>query len=90
MAPAPKAPFVWPVRPRNFVWVVVVGAVLAAASIFGTPHLRYQYVWNGNPTAPRYFACDYVGLHSFHLEPADGECPVLTLAHGTTESQHGR
>jgi hypothetical protein len=87
--PATKASFVWPVRPHNFIWIAVVGAVLMAASIFGTPHLRYQYVWNGNPDAPRYFACDYVGLHPFHLEPAAGECPTVMLVRGDTESEHG-
>lgn len=76
-----EQPFVMPVRLRNLIWVPVLTTIVAAALVFGTPHLRFKYIWNGDERHPVYFECDYVGLHSFTLTPADGKCPVITLAH---------
>lgn len=86
--PVVKPPLVWPVRPRNLIWLPVLGAGVLAAMVFGTPHLRFRYVWNGKADAPLYYSCDYVGLHPFNLQPADGECAVLMLSRGSSGNRH--
>ena len=69
-----------PVRARNLVWVLISGAAYAAASIWGTPHLRIAYRWTGSERFPFYRVCEYWGLARFTLSPSDGRCPVVVLA----------
>lgn len=75
-----KVPFVAPVRAINLLWLVIVLTVLWAADRYGTPHLRIEYTWSGSKANPTYHNCAYWGLHSFRIQPASGECPIVVLA----------
>lgn len=75
-----KIPFVAPIRPVNLIWIAIVGGVVWAASHYGTPHLRIQYVWSGRSAQPVYHDCFYWGLHPFRLRPSSGECPLVVLS----------
>lgn len=75
--------WVWPVRPRSMIWLLIVGAVWLAATIYGTPHLRAQYTWNGRDSYPVYYKCWYWGLHSFDTLAFGGHCPLVLLARST-------
>lgn len=80
-----KMPFVVPVRPSNLLWVPVAGLAWAATILWGTPHLRVGYSWNGRAAAPFYQACEYWGVSSFRVRPVDGKCPLVILAHSAPE-----
>ncbi|MFA5952584.1 MAG: hypothetical protein WC807_20155 [Hyphomicrobium sp.] len=75
-----KMPFVAPVRLRNMLWLPVVAGVVATSLIWGTPHVRVQYSWNGLDASPYYHSCRYWGLSTFELRPIDGNCPLFILA----------
>jgi len=72
--------FVMPIRPRNLVWIVILACLWGGAEFYGTPHLRIQYTWSGKDERPYYHLCDYWGLSSFRIVPADGVCPLFVLA----------
>lgn len=75
-------PFVAPVRLRNLLWMPLLGGVVLAGLVFGTPHLRVQYTYRGTYSNPYYLACDYWGLASFRVIPPNGTCPLFVLAKG--------
>ncbi|WP_149535742.1 hypothetical protein [Siccirubricoccus phaeus] len=70
-----------PVRARNLLWLAVLGGGWLAATIYGTPHLRVSYVWSGPRASPYYHRCSYWGLHPYELVRANGDCPLVALAH---------
>jgi len=75
-----KMPFVAPVRLHNLLWLPIVAGAFAASLIWGTPHLRVKYTWNGRDTSPFYHSCWYWGLSTFQVRPMDGKCPLFVLA----------
>jgi hypothetical protein len=80
MSPEDSKPSVAWVRLSNLLWVPILGLAWAAMTVWGTPHLRVSYTWNGRDAAPYYHACEYWGISSFRIRPADGKCPLLVLA----------
>lgn len=85
MSPETRMPFVVWVRPGNLLWVPVVGLAWAATALWGTPHLRVSYTWNGRAAAPFYQACEYWGVSSFRVRPVDGKCPLVVLTRSAAE-----
>lgn len=79
--PNAKMPFVAPIRAGNLLWLVILAGGFVAVQLYGTPHLRLKYTWNGRDAAPVYYSCDYGGLSFFQLRPSDGRCPLFILAH---------
>jgi len=73
-------PFVAPVRPRNLLWIAMLGGMWVALEVYGTPHLRVQYTWSGKTDRPYYHVCNYWGLSSFRVHPPNGECPLFVFA----------
>lgn len=79
-----RVPFVAPLRLRHLVWAPILGSIFVAATVWGTPHLRIRYVWNGNDRAPVYFSCEYWGIDPFSVRNAlGGDCPIVVLARAT-------
>ena len=71
---------VLPVRPRNMIWLVAVGAVFASVMLFGTPHLnRYTDLGPNMPDGMQYrfHRCDYIGWSPQVYIPNDGRCPII-------------
>lgn len=68
---------VWLLRPSKLLWASVIGAIWLSVLFLGTPHLRFRYIWTGNPDFPVYHSCDYVGLHSRRIAPVSGDCPLV-------------
>ena len=60
-------------------WAPVLAAAMLTGLVLGTPHLRLVYTYAGPDSAPYYRRCDYVGLHSQRVIPADGRCPLIQL-----------
>lgn len=74
-----KRGVVW-VRPRNLAWVMPLASIWLALANLGTPHLRFAYVAAGHAvTASQFQRCDYVGLSSRRIFPADGKCPLIAF-----------
>lgn len=67
------------VRLRHMLWMPILAAAILTSLVRGTPHLRVVYTYSGPPSAPFYHRCDYVGLHSQSVIPADGRCPLIEL-----------
>jgi hypothetical protein len=79
-SPGGKRPrFVAPVRPRHLLWAVIAGGLWLGASRYGTPHLRFVYTYTGSKAHPHYRRCDYLGLHSRRVFPANGRCPLIVF-----------
>jgi hypothetical protein len=70
---------VLPVRPGQFIWLVLIGIIWLLVSNYGTPHLRYYYRYSGTTDQPYYHSCQYIGLHSQTIKPHDGKCPLFKL-----------
>jgi len=70
--------FVAPVRLRHLAWLPPLLALwLVDLPAWGTPHLRFSATYTGTPEHRLYRRCDYVGLHSRVVHPADGRCPLI-------------
>ena len=72
--------FVAPIRPRNLLWIAVLAGAGPMVTLYGTPHLRVRYTYFGKVERPYYETCDYWGIGTFSLRPADGVCPLVVLA----------
>ncbi len=77
------------IRLVQFRWVVVVVGLLVLYATLGTPHLRFQYQWNGDHHSPRYWRCDYVGQFTQRIVPHDGKCPLIRFFKRSGDD-HGR
>lgn len=54
----------WVLRPRS--WMIAWAAIVLATSIYGTPHLAWEY-----PPRTAQGTCVYVGANGIRHEPAD-------------------
>lgn len=60
---------VWALRPRG--WMIAWAVIIAGVSIWGTPHVVYQY-----PPRTPMGSCDYVGIEGVQRIPHSGiGCP---------------
>ena len=56
---------IWALRPRT--WMIAWGAIYLLASIYGTPHLAFNY-----PPRTASGVCEYVGWRGVVQSPANG------------------
>ena len=68
-----------PVRPGQFIWLGVIVVLGILVTMFGTPHLRFQYQYTGARSNPHYLSCQYIGIHSQTINPQTGKCPLIRL-----------
>ncbi len=67
---------IWALRPRS--WMIAWGVILLVASIYGTPHLAYNY-----PPRTPFGMCEYFGWRGAIIANGDGGplngCRVVKL-----------
>jgi len=66
-------------RPMQFIWLGIVVLFGILAVMFGTPHLRFKYQYEGSRSHPYYLSCQYAGINSQRIIPHDGKCPLVRL-----------
>lgn len=68
-----------PIRLRHLTWLVILTGLGIGAVLYGTPHLRYIYIYTNTYGQPYYLSCDYIGWHTQRVVPRDGRCPIIQL-----------
>ena len=76
-APSRKEPRVWPIRPRNLIWVAVLGALPIVSAGWGTPHMLLNYSYTGRDAFLYYTDCAYLGLDGAIRHTRGASCPVV-------------
>lgn len=82
-SPWPGLPgrLLWMLRPRS--WMIAWGAIFLATSIYGTPHLAWEY-----PPRTTSGTCVYIGVAGVVSAYADGGnlngCSLVRILHGTS------